>query len=892
MIYFRCYGKESSLPLAITMSSRKSAINTYTKELLARSLKQLIKSAGVQVGPYLIFLICVTSPIHAAIKSDKSGSLALTNCGNLVSSKKKNLSNSVEKQVSKILDEVESLEKRDLFVQAATRYSNAAKIIIEAEGACSINSGRFRLVYGTKLYRGLEFKEAEDQIQAGISILKLHNIANKEICEEYTGVFSFLKEIYYNKNDYVSFTTTFLSGQKLMEKCFKTQEEVTKPNLFDILIDLSFAFFAGYGLEKVEASRNEKAKSAFELLKKAYNIVDGKPSEMQLAKILLKDGYFKYIMAGLNEKNKTKDLLLQAKELTSQALQIHLKLKNYEEADGSARQLAYILEELGDYSQANDIYISLIVRALDSPLKATNLSSNFALLSGYALFTKNWGSKTHFKAALLKLRQWEHVAQKEILPLMTPTERLKYINMISQSEGVASRGLRTELLNPEDYLDSFLQLRYTLIESELIALTKNVKNVSSPALKGLNNLASKMELSEINYTIQIKESLKNKELFLQFIEAEPEGYNIRISENEIELATQAFIIRNSNSRKSLGLHKTCEKKLCNSLISDALRSSSEGLADTTQKWDILMSNLFTPALIEGIRESELIYIGLDGFLQRVPIGIIRRYLASKGLKSHRIIAVQSLVDMQHSDRKPSANNSAIFYSPEFGVITKCKTNTFCQKQWKSLIYSTREGESISEILSADKIFGKNASKSAILAIKNPEILHISTHAGFNDTTQALVAASSKFVEKQGLDGLYNLYIVASGANLLASNSSILNYNDFANWDLKGTSLVVLSACETGLGGSTRGYGLFGMHRILSSIGAESTLLSMWKVDDEATSVLMNLFYKNLKQGKTVDLALAMAQDSMIASPKYIARGWSHPYYWAGWQVAGKMNPIF
>jgi CHAT domain-containing protein len=113
----------------------------------------------------------------------------------------------------------------------------------------------------------------------------------------------------------------------------------------------------------------------------------------------------------------------------------------------------------------------------------------------------------------------------------------------------------------------------------------------------------------------------------------------------------------------------------------------------------------------------------------------------------------------------------------------------------------------------------------------------------------------------------------------------------AGLELNGTSLVVFSACETGLGGAVRGYGLFGMHRILASVGAESTLLSMWKVDDEATSEFMNLFYSELIKGNTMDIALARAQDRMISDPEFKARGWSHPYYWAGWQLAGNMSPV-
>ena len=216
----------------------------------------------------------------------------------------------------------------------------------------------------------------------------------------------------------------------------------------------------------------------------------------------------------------------------------------------------------------------------------------------------------------------------------------------------------------------------------------------------------------------------------------------------------------------------------------------------------------------------------------------------------------------------------------------------CPTQWAKLVYSSKEGEAVSEIISANKVLGTYASKSSILATKSPKVLHISSHAGFTDDSAERFSASSELGGLQVLDGLYNLSIVASGANLYPPEASIITYKDLARLDLSGTSLVVVSACETGLGGSQRGYGLFGMHRILSSVGADSTLLSMWKVDDEATSVLMIMFYTNLKNGYTLDESLAKAQDMMIKDPKLASRGWNHPFYWAGWQIAGKMTPVF
>ena len=815
-------------------------------------------------------------------------------CGPSVPSNKRDLNNKEEAQIGSIIAEVESLESKGDYEQAANHYLDAQKIIMDAEGSCSVNSGRNMLIYGTKLYRAFRLEEAEEQIRKGLEVLQLHNVATKETCEETTGGILFLSEVYSMKRDNQSFADVVFRGWPFLKKCLESQGEVTKPALFDVFIRLGNHNFDGYIDDATETLRNERAELAFEALNKAYAVVDGKPTQMQLADILLKEGYFKYIMAGLEKNKKRANLLLRAKEATSQALLIHNKLNKAANADGSAKQLAYILESLGDYVQADNIYKDLIARALERPLMATNMEENYTLLSGYTAFTRDWGNGANFRLALLKLRQWEYVALKILLPPMTPNERIRYLNLFSASEHLAARGFTKGILNAEDYLDSFFQLRYSLIESELSALEMRRNAIFPPQPRDLIAVSSQMELLDISFVNQIKGSLKRNELFIQFVEASPESSNLLVSSsNEIEAKTQAFIIRNRADNRPPAAYKTCKRELCNKLISNAFKSSSEGLVDAPQKWRLLMDSLITSSLIEEIRGSELIYVGLDGFLQRVPIGIIRTYLESKGLRSLRVIPVQSLADIGHYKSTLQGGDSTAFYAPEFGEKTSCRSSKTCLRQWAKLAYSSKEGEAVSELISAHKLLGMRASKSSFLAIKSPKVLHISSHAGFTEESIGeRLSGSSELGGRQVLDGLYNLYIVASGANLYPPDASIITYNDLASLDLSGTSLVVVSACETGLGGSQRGYGLFGMHRILSSVGADSTLLSMWKVDDEATSVLMIMFYNNLKEGYTVDESLAKAQDRMIEDPKLASRGWSHPYYWAGWQIAGKMTPVF
>jgi len=98
-------------------------------------------------------------------------------------------------------------------------------------------------------------------------------------------------------------------------------------------------------------------------------------------------------------------------------------------------------------------------------------------------------------------------------------------------------------------------------------------------------------------------------------------------------------------------------------------------------------------------------------------------------------------------------------------------------------------------------------------------------------------------------------------------------------DLTGTNLVVLSACQTQLGERSKGDDVVGLNHAFIYAGASSVLASLWTVDDEATSILMERFYASLKQGLSKAAALQAAQ---IATRKR----YPHPYYWAAFALTG------
>ena len=93
-------------------------------------------------------------------------------------------------------------------------------------------------------------------------------------------------------------------------------------------------------------------------------------------------------------------------------------------------------------------------------------------------------------------------------------------------------------------------------------------------------------------------------------------------------------------------------------------------------------------------------------------------------------------------------------------------------------------------------------------------------------------------------------------------------------------LVVLSACQTGKGKLEKVEGVLGLPRIFFYSGAESVVMTLWKVDDKATAIFMEYFYSFLNKGKTKAEALRLAKLKMTSSK------FSHPFYWAAFVLNG------
>ena len=106
-------------------------------------------------------VVAIASPRLEAIEAKKVMTDLSIQCKEISVHQERELNNGEAQTLNKIIRKVESLEKNGLFADAAKEYSKAKRLILAKEGECSVNSGRFSLVYGTKPYRSFRLEEAE-----------------------------------------------------------------------------------------------------------------------------------------------------------------------------------------------------------------------------------------------------------------------------------------------------------------------------------------------------------------------------------------------------------------------------------------------------------------------------------------------------------------------------------------------------------------------------------------------------------------------------------------------------------------------------------------------------------------------------------------------------------
>ncbi|MFN7926972.1 MAG: CHAT domain-containing protein [Blastocatellia bacterium] len=183
----------------------------------------------------------------------------------------------------------------------------------------------------------------------------------------------------------------------------------------------------------------------------------------------------------------------------------------------------------------------------------------------------------------------------------------------------------------------------------------------------------------------------------------------------------------------------------------------------------------------------------------------------------------------------------------------------------------REAEAILTLAGVEQsrsFFDFAANRATVLSteLSRYRILHFATHGFLNSENPALSGLVLSLVDETG-----------------KTQNGFLLAPEIYQLKLPATELVVLSACQTGLGQEVRGEGVVGLTRGFMYAGAPRVVVSLWNVSDEATAELMRQFYEAmLRQGLRPAAALRAAQLAL-----WRERKWHAPYYWAAFTLQGE-----
>ncbi len=223
-----------------------------------------------------------------------------------------------------------------------------------------------------------------------------------------------------------------------------------------------------------------------------------------------------------------------------------------------------------------------------------------------------------------------------------------------------------------------------------------------------------------------------------------------------------------------------------------------------------------------------------------------------------------------------------------------------QERFVPLDATADEARDVSALLSGARVLtGNQATESALKQVRGPSILHIATHGFFLQKRAEQKPVAGDQHAPSSINGpatmtLSENPLLRSGLALAGANQrdggngedGILTALEATGLDLWGTKLVVLSACETGVGDVQNGEGVYGLRRALVLAGAESEMISLWKVNDDATRDLMVDFYKRLESGVGRSEALRQVQLKMLKTTDH-----NHPYFWAAFILSGDWRKL-
>lgn len=360
-----------------------------------------------------------------------------------------------------------------------------------------------------------------------------------------------------------------------------------------------------------------------------------------------------------------------------------------------------------------------------------------------------------------------------------------------------------------------------------------------------------------------------------------------------------IIDKNSSSPKMITLYS--ESKLEEIMV-----------AETRDIRDIVGKLIWEP-ILEQYAKVKDIYFSPDGILHILPIEYYSVDDTNSMFELYNMYRLSSTKEIVREKEEQHKNSAVLFGGLDYNQLKDNFSETNSNEKlsvWRSiaerggfepLFNTTLETQEIKKILTGKNITttlfsGETGTEKSFrnLSGQSHNIIHLATHGMYikpDDVDTIRNKNNFDFMEslaslndpvKEDVTLTHSFLVMAGGNRMISripvydeKNDGILTSKEISQLDLKGLDLVVLSACESALGDISEG-GVYGLQRGFKKAGANTILMSLSKVDDEATKTLMVEFYRNLMNGKTKRQSLLDAQQHLrnIDNGKYDA-----PKYW-------------
>ena len=347
-------------------------------------------------------------------------------------------------------------------------------------------------------------------------------------------------------------------------------------------------------------------------------------------------------------------------------------------------------------------------------------------------------------------------------------------------------------------------------------------------------------------------------------------------------------------RQQQSLHQIPNSHLLNQQV-ERLREGIYGYyVSTTNQDDHALQNQYQryahelyQQLIAPIQDQlkERLIIIPDGSLGYLPFEVLLSstpstekpnerpsFLLEKHALSYAYSAILWQQMIQQRQQKKKRESGVLAFAPVFyGSASQTIADT--RASLTPLKYNQQEAEQVIKLMGGKMISGEQATLERFLELA-PEysVLHISSHGKTHDLNPRLSFIAFYSPEDT----------IKTEQNAFHHTQGLFSY-DLYNLELEA-EMIVLSACETGLGKLLRGEGIASLARGFSYAGTQSILTSLWQVSDKATASLMEDFYRNLKAGQPKDIALQRAKMNMLNQGK-------PPFFWAAFISIGNPAPL-